>query len=134
MANSINTGPVHHTALTVVDVARAREFYAEVLGFQEVGKFGPKVVLGNGSVLLALGPAPDPSRDLSGDRFDENRVGLDHLSFTVSSREELEEATRVLDRRGIPHGEVVDLAEFGISVLMLRDPDNIQVELTAPHS
>jgi glyoxylase I family protein len=134
MVNSIKTGPVHHTTLTVVDVARASGFYTEVLGFQEVGKFGPRVVLGNGSVFLVLGPAPDPSCDLSSDRFDENRVGLDHLSFTVNSREELEEATRVLDQRGIPHGEVVDLADFRIYVLMLRDPDNIQVELTAPYS
>ena len=132
MANFIKTGAVHHSALTVADVARARKFYTEVLGFQELGTFGPKVVLGNGSVLLALGPAPSPRFDLSGDRFEENRVGLDHLSFTVSSRADLEEATRTLDLLGVPHGEVVDLAEFRISVLMLRDPDNIQIGLTAP--
>lgn len=132
MANSIKTGAVHHSALTVADVARARKFYTEVLGFQEVGTFGSKVVLGNGSVLLALGPAPSPRSNPSSDRFDESRVGLDHLSFTVSSRTDLEEATQVLDLLGVPHGEVVDLAEFRISVLMLRDPDNIQIELAAP--
>lgn len=132
MASYIKTGPVHHTTFTVANVARSAEFYTTVLGFQGVEKFGSRVVLSNGSVLLVLGPAPDPARVLTNDLFDENRVGLDHLSLTVNSRVDLEEATRVLDQRGIAHGDIVDLVEFHISVLMLRDPDNIQIELTAP--
>jgi len=61
-------------------------------------------------------------------------VGLDHVSFTVSNRQELEKAVRILDERKVPHGKIVDLAPLQIYVLMLRDPDNIQVELTAPYS
>ena len=83
---------------------------------------------------MALGPAPDPSKAISGDTFNENRVGLDHLSFTVSSQAELEQAVRILDEKGVPHGEVVDLEPFQIKVLMFRDPDNIQVELTASYA
>jgi catechol 2,3-dioxygenase-like lactoylglutathione lyase family enzyme len=66
------------------------------------------------------------------DRFDEDRVGLDHLSFSVASREELDQAVRLFDERGVPHGEIATLSSFGIAVLPFRDPDNIQVELTAP--
>ncbi len=41
---------------------------------------------------------------------------------------------RVLDERGLSHSEVRDLGPaFGIYVLIFRDPDNIQLELTAPH-
>ena len=65
-------------------------------------------------------------------RFDENRVGLDHLSFNVASRDELERAVQIFDRRGVPHGEIKTLSSFGIYVLPFRDPDNIQIELTAP--
>ena len=48
-------------------------------------------VLHNGSLLLGLTPAPDPSQAIAGDRFNENRIGLDHLSFSVGSKAELEE-------------------------------------------
>ena len=62
-------------------------------------------------------------------------MGLDHLSFSVASREELERARQLLDERGVPHGEVTDLGEaFGLYILAFRDPDNIQLELTAAYS
>ena len=40
----------------------------------------------------------------------------------------------LLDEHGVGHGEVTDLDGLGISILALRDPDNIQIELTAPTS
>lgn len=69
---------------------------------------------------------------LPGDRFNENRVGLDYLSLSVASMAELEAARALLDARGVPHGDILRLESFGIAVLAFRDPDNIQVELTAP--
>jgi len=60
-------------------------------------------------------------------------VGLDHMSFAVRSRQVLEDAVRTLDARSVPHSEVRDLGEaFGIAILIFRDPDNIQLELSAP--
>jgi hypothetical protein len=50
----------------------------------------------------------------------------------VASRDELERAIRLFDERGIAHGEIRPLPAFGILVLPFRDPDNIQLELTAP--
>jgi len=96
-------------------------------------EFGPRLVLSNGSAVLAIGPAPDPGRAISGDSFNENRVGLDHLCFSLGSRAELEAAMGVLDEHQVSHGEIVDLSALAIYVLMFRDPDNIQIELTAPH-
>jgi catechol 2,3-dioxygenase-like lactoylglutathione lyase family enzyme len=130
---SISTGAVNHITLTVTDLERAREFYTNVLGFQFVMEYGPKYLLNNGSVILALNLSPDPARAISDDRFDENRVGLDHVSFNVSSHEVLEQAAQLLDQRGISRGEIKDLADLGIYVMAFRDPDNIQLELTAPH-
>ena len=92
------------------------------------------VFLSNGALGLGLGPSPDPGRAPAGDRFDEARIGLDHLSFQVAGRDELERAARLLDERGVPRGEVTDLgAAFGLYVLAFRDPDNIQLELTAAY-
>ncbi len=135
MASPIGTGPVHHLRLTVTDVDCARQFYIGVLGFRVAMEIPPGVLLTNGSVLLGLGPAPELDRRTKSDRFDENRVGLDHLSFSVASREDLERAVTFLDARGVLHGEIKDLGpSFGIYVLMIRDPDNVQLELSAPYA
>ena len=132
MATPITTGAVHHITLTVTDVERSRAFYTKLLGFQKAADYGLRAVLSNGSTLLVIGPAPDPDQAISGDRFNENRVGLDHVSLSVNSRADLDTALRLFDERGIAHGEIKDLEAFGISVLAFRDPDNIQVELTSP--
>ena len=142
MEGQIATGDIHHLRLTVTDVERSREFYRNLLGFDVAVDSPPAddpsaeavyevlwggCVMVRGSLLMGLRPvAPQ------GDRFDENRVGLDHLSFSVGSRDELEQAVRLFDERGVPHGEIKTLEGFGIYVLPFRDPDNIQVELTAP--
>lgn len=132
MSEPIKTGSVHHVALTVSDVRRSQAFYSELLGFNHVADFGPRALLHNGSFILALTPASDPSQAIAGDRFNENRIGLDHLSLSVGSMADLQAAAGVLDAAGVDHGAVNALDAFGIAVLAFRDPDNIQVELTAP--
>src|SRR6516162_8252290 len=142
MPGQIPTGDIHHLRLTVTDVERSREFYTGLLGFEVAVESPPPedptyadaypvlwggVVMVRGNLLMGLRPVAPP-----GDRFDEDRVGLDHLSFSVASRADLDAAVRLLDERGVPHGEIRTLEGFGIHVLPFRDPDNIQVELTAP--
>lgn len=117
---------VHHAALTVTDMERSVAFYAQI-GFAKVAEFGPKTLVSNGTVILGLG-----SSTIAGDRFDENRVGLDHLSFAVESRADLETAVAYFNEYNIPHGGITDLAAFGISILAFHDPDNIALEFTAP--
>ena len=133
MADQIATQGVHHFRLTVGNVDRAVRFYTEVLGFNKLMDLNPGAFLSNGAVGLGIGPHPYPDKAMSGDRFDENRIGLDHMSFAVSSRAALDDAVRVLDRHGVAHSEIRDLGEaFGICILIFRDPDNIQLELSGP--
>ena len=142
MAGQIELGAIHHIRLTVTNIERSREFYTELLGFQIAAEapasHDPKsdpsypvlwggVVMARGNYLLGLRPVAE-----QGDSFDENRVGLDHLSFNVESRAAMDAAIKVLDERGVTHGEVRELTSFGICVLPFRDPDNIQLELTSP--
>jgi hypothetical protein len=61
-----------------------------------------------------------------------NRVGLDHLSFGVATREDLEQAIRLFDEHGVTGGAITRLPSFGIDVLPFDDPDGIQLELTTP--
>ena len=135
MSNSIATGSVHHLTLTVCNVQQSLQFYTGVMGFLFVMDIGPRKLLSNGSVALVLAPPPDPSQAISDDQFNENRVGLDHVSFNVAGRGELEAALRLLDQSGVSHGEIKDLGPaLGIYVLAFRDSDNIQLELTAPYA
>ena len=137
----IPTGEIHHLRLTVTDLARSREFYTQLLGFEVAVESPPAddpsaaevfkllfggVVMARGNLIMGLRPmAP------SGDRFDPDRVGLDHLSFSVASRGELEQAVRLFDERGVSHGEITRLPGFAIDVLPFEDPDGVQLELTA---
>jgi hypothetical protein len=85
------------------------------------------VVMVRGNVVMGLRPmAP------AGDHFNPDRVGLDHLSLGVSSREDLEQAATLFDEHGVTHGVIKRLESFGIDVLSFEDPDGIQLELTAP--
>ena len=134
MADLISTQAVHHLTLTVSDIARSEKFYTDLFNFQKAGEFGPRTILSNGTVLLVLTPPPDPSQAIPEDRFNENRIGLDHVSFSVASMADLEGAVKILDAQGIEHGAITPLEGVGIAILAIRDPDNIQIELTAPVS
>ena len=103
MAPHIATRGVHHFRLTVTDVDRAVAFYTGVLGFEKLMDLNPGAFLSNGKVGLGIGPHPYPERAIKGDRFDENRVGLDHMSFEVPSRVALDEAVQILDRHSVAH-------------------------------
>ncbi len=142
MPGQIPTGQIHHLRLTVTDMARSRQFYTSLLGFEVAMESPPPddpaaaetfkilfggVVMVRGSLLMGLRPmAP------AGDRFSPDRVGLDHLSFSVDSRADLERAVQLLEDAGVPHGQISSLPSFGIDVLSFDDPDGVQLELTAP--
>ena len=135
MSSQVKTGVIHHLTLTVSDIEKSAEFYTRHLGFKVAVEFEPRVALHNGGILLVLSPPPDPSEAIEADRFIENRIGLDHLSLVVDSLEDLEAAAEYFEEQGIEHGEIKDLGSgFAIFVMAVRDPDNIQLELTAPYS
>jgi catechol 2,3-dioxygenase-like lactoylglutathione lyase family enzyme len=138
----VQVGVPHHVRLTVTDVARSQAFYTEVFGF-EVAMPGPPpedpdglvadalqggVVMINAGVLIGLRPVDAAHAD---DRFDPFRVGLDHVSFAVGSRGDLDTALRRYDDMGIDHGPIREVPAMGLAFLAAFDPDGIAVELTA---
>ncbi len=131
MANEITTTGVHHIRLIVKDPVRSRDFYTSLLNFTVAAEY-QGFVLTNGNILLGLTSVWDESKALPNDRFSCNRIGLDHLSFGVANRAELDKAAALFKERGVECGEVRDLTPFGITILSFSDPDGIQLELTAP--
>ena len=126
-----------HVRLTVTDIARSRAFYDALFGWDvafevpadadeqtrdALGFLYGGVIYRVPGGLLGLRPVAPAS-----DVFSPDRVGLDHLSFAVASRADLDAAVAVLDAAGAPHGEVKDLG--GRSLLEFRDPDGIALEL-----
>jgi glyoxylase I family protein len=125
-----------HVALTVTDLAVSVPWYERLLGLKPVldedtGSYHHTVYLLPGGMILGLHQHRQPHPGAGGpDRFDEHRVGLDHLSFGVANRAELQVWPARLEELGIRHGEIVD-AHYG-SGLSFRDPDNIALEIFAP--
>jgi glyoxylase I family protein len=127
-----------HVRLTVTDIGRSRAFYDAVFGLPVLFEVPPEVDDPHaagldflfGGVIYQLGDSLLGLRPVATDTFDEDRVGLDHLSFAVDSRAEFDRAVDILDHRGVGHEGVKDLGAGWI--LEFRDPDNIALELYAP--
>jgi glyoxylase I family protein len=131
-----------HVRITVTDIARSKAFYDQVFGWpvavdrsgsvDEPGvKESPEQFFG-GTVYQTPQGTLFGLRPVGNARFDPDRTGLDHVSFAVSSRDDLVRAAEALGGAGIEHGEVTDLTDAGMAILSFQDPDDINIELTAP--
>jgi catechol 2,3-dioxygenase-like lactoylglutathione lyase family enzyme len=134
---------IHHVRLTVTDIARSRSFYRSLLGTDPAVDFSGQAdepgvredpaklyggcVFSVGDQLLGLRPVA-----AAGDSFVSTRVGLDHLSLAVASTDELRAAAARLESAGVEHGQVTDLGDLGLVILSVQDPDDINLELSAP--
>jgi glyoxylase I family protein len=133
----ITTDSVAHIRLTVTDIARSRAFYDAVFGWPVLLEVPPdadhatraELAFLYGGVIYRAANSLIGLRPVGSDRFDEDRVGLDHLAFAVADREKLTAAARLLDDLGVPHHGVKDIGASYI--LEFRDPDNIALEFVA---
>lgn len=140
----INSTGFAHVRLTVTDIARSKAFYDTVFGWpiavdasdsvdQPGVRQSPEKFFG-GTVFQTPQGTLFGLRPVGSTEFDSERTGLDHVSFAVASRADLEHAAMALTEAGIAHGEIIDLTDAGMSILSFQDPDDINVELTAPLS
>jgi glyoxylase I family protein len=60
-------------------------------------------------------------------RFDERRIGMDHVALSVPA-EELPSWRQRLDDAGVPYTPPAPSA-LGEPLIVLRDPDNIQLQI-----
>lgn len=126
-----------HLRVTVSDIVRSRTFYDEFFGFPVALELPPDADAETrerlwflfGGVVYRLPHGSFALRPVGpeGDVFDENRVGLDHVSFEVPTRGDLDTAAAKLDAMGVAHNGIKEIGNGWI--LEFRDPDGIALEL-----
>lgn len=120
-----------HIGLNVTDLDRSTSFYQHLLGFELLGRseeVGRRFsFLGDGTRLrLTLWQQAERV-------FDEQRAGLHHLAFEVSSADELGHFEDRLRELGVTplHGGAVAHSEGSASGgLFFLDPDGIRLEIS----
>jgi glyoxylase I family protein len=118
-----------HVSLSVRDRAVSAAWYGEVFGFKPLAEMNDEdgyvrtLLLHDSGVVLGL-QQHDAN---SGDGFAPQRTGLDHMSFGVASREELDAWSARFTELGVTQSPIVTTL-FG-DVLCFRDPDDVQLEL-----
>lgn len=133
---------LHHIALTVTDLDESVEWYQKVFGISFLSDIphegGVGKLLADEQLQLVIVLHRHASNP--GDHFEETRTGLDHVGFGLASREDLEQWQAHLEAQGVERADSADRPltqspiadEWYGSVLVFRDPDNIQLEIFAP--
>jgi glyoxylase I family protein len=122
----------HHVAFTVRDADLSAQWYQELLGMKVVLQGDDEIVryrlLAHPDSGWMVGVRQYCGREEGS--FDEFRTGMDHFAFAVSSHAELEGWEDRLRAAGVTF---TPAAETPIgSVVVFRDPDNIQLEFWLP--
>ena len=109
----------------VVGLPRFQAFYGIVLGFS-VERLTNRLRIRLGDTVVVLRPPlggtpPD-------DRFNERRIGLDHIAFRVGSEDDLTQFVVRLRGAGHPTTGIEVDPHGGGRFVCFRDPDNIQLE------
>jgi glyoxylase I family protein len=117
-----------HIDLTVTDCRRSADWWTDVLGFILVHRVRQDafecMAMAHPSGIGVTVMSHDGTT--ASDKFDERRVGLDHLAFRVADGDELRKWVTHLDEKGVHHTGIIDTG-YGPTVVF-RDPDNLQLE------
>src|SRR5438309_8433661 len=117
---------IGHVHLKVADIDRALAFYRDVLGFEEMQRYGDQAAFISAggyhhhiglNTWESSGGSPPPA----------NSTGLYHLAILYPDRAQLADALRRVLDAGIP---LEGASDHGVSeAIYLRDPDGNGVEL-----
>lgn len=133
---------LHHLAITVTDLDASVRWYESVFDvhhlMDEPHPGGLGRILSDADMTLMFALHRHDNND--GVPFDETTTGLDHAGFMVPTRADLETWQEHLEVNGVVRGDAADkpLTQSPIvdrpygSVLVFRDPDNVQLEFVAP--
>lgn|SRR3989344_677799 len=119
---------IAHTTLTVSNISKTLSFYKTL--------FDTSLLMDDDKSfsLLKVGiPCwfVQWEKQYPNDRFDERRVGLDHVAFQLKTLDELEVMINRLNTMGVKNAGLQRFAGK-YPYVAFRDPDNIQTEFFIP--
>lgn len=130
------TKGAHHIGLTVPDLNATRDFFVNVLEFNQVGEVPdyPACFLSDGTTLLTLWQATEPAEAIQFNR--KTNIGLHHFAFRVNGVETLNAMYEKLKNTdGVEIEFAPELLGKGPTQhMMFYIPGGIRMELTAPAS
>jgi len=122
-----------HVTLTVTDLEASTSWYERALGLRQGRSMSGHgwrrtLMVSDSGVVIGL---QAHERTAAGDRFDEARVGLDHVSLACADRAEVQAWLTALDKADVAHSEI---SAAPANVATCNDPDGIPIEFFAPPS
>jgi glyoxylase I family protein len=126
MAINMNTSGVHHVALRVSDLPRAKKFYCDTLGFKHLMDADNLCLfLAGGTAFGLRGPSDQTPKN---DAFNPNRVGVDHIALACTDEGELNRVADALATAGIENTGAKMDETLGKRYVAFKDPDRIAWE------
>jgi catechol 2,3-dioxygenase-like lactoylglutathione lyase family enzyme len=129
---------IHHIALTVTDLENSMNWYQELFQAERrPGHFphfareetGYAELLVDHGTGLFIGLHHHYANQ--GEKFDESRTGMDHISFQADGLTGLQAWVERLDALNIEHSGIQTRPGGSYSTVVFRDPDNNQLEFAA---
>ncbi|MDI3531178.1 MAG: lactoylglutathione lyase [Candidatus Atribacteria bacterium] len=130
------TKNINHIAINVKDMEKSIEFYGKIIGFEQ----GRSVRLEDLKLDITFFKLPGGNTLLELIHYDEanvippydvtDRGILRHIAFTVDNVDAVAEE---LKKNGFePHFGPIDLEPLGIRVVLVKDPNGVEVEFCQP--
>ena len=126
MSVKLQTTGVHHVALRVSDLPRAKRFYTETLGFPVIAEMPDLVMFLAGGTAFGLRATTEKMP--LGDAFNPHRLGVDHIALACASETELERVASALEKAGIENTGAKMDETLGKRYVAFKDPDRIAWE------
>ncbi|KMK75849.1 VOC family protein [Alkalihalobacillus pseudalcaliphilus] len=128
-------GMIHHIELYVSDLTKSKQFWGwllEELGYEPFQEWEEGQSWKLGSTYLVFVQVQEKYSKISYHRC---RVGLNHLAFSAESKQQVDQFTEELIKRGFPilyenkHPYAGGPEHYAV---YFEDPDRMKVEIVAP--
>jgi len=113
-----------HIVLTVSDLERTPDFYIRIFGEPlQTDRYSVMYQFGETKFFLVLSYGELPADD----RFNPNRIGLEHLAFGVRELKDLQTIEKALTQQGVRHSGIHIDRHSQREKMWLDDPDGIRL-------